>query len=159
MNNMQQRQCCNVRESLKRRKSGGERYVSAKKTKTAELLEIRALSCCGGISGRCYVHFVLFAEGNAVCNRGSANRSGYISFEVLRGASYEGCCGEKSEDVCGSAEADVRYQGQTVTKTGRFSTSRFVISHKFSEYPRQFRAVFVLCPLRASGYACEPAPR
>ena len=51
------------------------------------------------------MHFVLFAEGYAVCNRGAANRSGDISFEVLRGARYEGCCGKKSEDVRGAAQA------------------------------------------------------
>ena len=105
------------------------------------------------------MHFVLFAEGYAVCNRGAANRSGDISFEVLRGARYEGCCGKESEDVRGAAQACVRYQGQTVTKSGRFSTSRFVISHKFSEYPRQSPAAFVLCPSRASGYAGAPVPR
>ena len=137
----------------------GERYVSAKKTTAAKMLEGRALPCRGGVSGSDYVHFVLFAEGYAVCNRGAADSSGNIPFEVLRGARYEGCCGKESEDVRGAAQACVRYQGQTVTKSGRFSTSRFVISHKFSEYPRQSRAVFVLCPLRASGYACEPVPR
>ena len=69
------------------------------------MLESGALPCRGGVSGSDYVHFVLFAEGYAVCNRGAANRSGDISFEVLRGARYEGCCGKKSEDVRGTAQA------------------------------------------------------
>jgi len=59
---------------------------------------------CGcGVSGRCYVHFAVFAEGDAVCNRDFAYCAGNISVEMLRGARYEGCCCEESEDVCGIA--------------------------------------------------------
>ena len=112
----------------------------------------------GGVSWGNYVHFVFFAEGYAVCNRGVAYRVGDIPFEVLKGARYEGCCGEESEDVCRSAEADVRYQGQTVTKTGRLA-SRFVISHKFSEYPRQSPSAFAAYPSQAFGYDGELVPR
>ena len=69
------------------------------------MLQGGAVSGGCGVSGSDYVHFVLFAEGYAVCNRSAANRSGDISFEVLRGARYEGCCGKKSEDVRGAAQA------------------------------------------------------
>ena len=63
------------------------------------------MSGSGGVFGCCYVHFVLFAEGYAVCHRGAAYRVGDFPFEVLKGARYEGCCGEKSEDVRGFAPA------------------------------------------------------
>ena len=58
-----------------------------------------------GVSWGNYVHFVFLAEGNAVCTRGVAYRVGDIPFEVLKGARYEGCCGEESENVCGFAPA------------------------------------------------------
>ena len=69
------------------------------------MLESGAVSGSGGVYWCCYVHFVFLAEGYAVCNRCAANRVGDIPFEVLKGARYEGCCGEKSEDVRGFAPA------------------------------------------------------
>lgn len=62
------------------------------------------MSGSGGVSGCNYVHFVFLAESNAVCHCGAAYRVGDIPFEVLKGARYEGCCGEKSEDVRGFAQ-------------------------------------------------------
>ena len=54
------------------------------------------------------MHFAVFAESYAVCNRGAAYSFGDISVEMLRGARYESSCCEESEDVCGAAEACVR---------------------------------------------------
>ena len=66
------------------------------------------MPCGSGVFGRCYVHFAVFAESYAVCNRGAAYSFGDISVEMLRGARYESSCCEESEDVCGAAEACVR---------------------------------------------------
>ena len=63
------------------------------------------MSGSGGVSWGNYVYFVFLAEGYAVCNRGAAYRSWDIPFEVLKGARYEGCCGEESENVRGFAPA------------------------------------------------------
>lgn len=74
-----------------------------------------------GVFGRCYVHFAVFAEGDAVCNRGFAYCFGDISVEMLRGARYESCCCEESEDVCGAAEACVWNKGQTMSRENKKS--------------------------------------
>ena len=62
------------------------RYVSAKKTTAAKMLESGAGSCGSGVSRCDYVHFVLFAEGYAVRHRDAADCSWDFSVEVLRGA-------------------------------------------------------------------------
>lgn len=108
----------------------GERYVSAKRTE--ERLSGRGMSGGCGVFGCSYVHFAVFAEGDAVCYRGSAYSSGDISVEMLRGARYESCCCEESEDVCGAAEACVWNKGQTMSrkqkKRGAFTSREFFYS-------------------------------
>ena len=83
---------------------GGEHEKAEKKA-----LRDRRGACGGGIFRRGDVHFVLLREGAAFCGGRAAHNHRHISAEVLeRGITYEGCCMEKSEAVCGFFKADVR---------------------------------------------------
>lgn len=65
---------------------GGERHARTEKKKTQTLRRgNRRRARNSGISRGNYVPFVLFVQGNAVCDRRSADRAGDLPFAAMRG--------------------------------------------------------------------------
>lgn len=64
----------------------GERYARTEKTKKTLRRGSGRCACHCGVSGSAYVSVVLFAQGNAVRYRRSADSAGDLPFKTVRGA-------------------------------------------------------------------------